>query len=332
MGRLVDNEYMQHPTRRLGRRPPSNKPALRLTRLLTGAMPAHSPTVDHFAEVDDWGLYTNDRFGVCGPTSVANLVKLITGSLDAAEWSPTLDDVYDLYRRSGNPDFDPDTGEGDNGVDMQTMLEALLSGGIGGQKPLAFAKVNHGDPDEMRAAIEIFGGVLYGVDLQEAQQSQTDAGLWDYVRGSQEWGGHAVLGGRYSDQAGTRDDRTGVVTWAELVDFTDDFDTHRVDEVWVVIWPENVGTRQFKEGIDRDALASAYESLTGRPFPGEPAPSPEPAPAPVPPEPSPVPPQPVPVDDPDEALAHYARQFVRHHISASTMRSALADWLAARDL
>jgi hypothetical protein len=34
----------------------------------------------------------------------------------------------------------------------------------------------------------IFGGVLHGVDLETAQQDQTDSGLWDYQR-SGEWGG-----------------------------------------------------------------------------------------------------------------------------------------------
>ena len=329
----MDNELVQHPTRRLGLRKPSNKPALRLSRILTGATVPHSPAADHFAAVNDWGLYTNDRYGVCGPTSVANLRKLVTRYLGAVEESPSLDDVYDLYRRSGNPDFDPETGADDNGVDMQTMLEALLSGGIGGKKPVAFAKVNHGDPDEMWAAIEIFGGVLYGVDLAVAQQEQTDEGLWDYVRGSGEWGGHAALGGRYNDADGTATDRTGVVTWAQLVDFTDSFDSHQVQEVWVVIWPENLGTKQFKEGIDRDALASAYEALTGRPFPDEPDPGPDPAPPQPAPDPDPVPPAPVPpVDDADRRLAHVAHRYLRHMVSRGDLRSALVTWLTSKDL
>lgn len=253
----------------------------------TGATITHNPAADHFAKVGDWGLYANDKFGDCGPTSVANLVKLITKYLSTAEWSPTQDDVFDLYRRSGNPDFDPVTGAGDNGVDMQTMLEALLEGGIGGRKPLAFAKVDHANQDELLAAIEIFGGVLLGVDLKEAQDEQTNRGLWDYVPGSPEWGGHAILAGRYADKAGTRSDRTGVVTWATLVDFTEAFRTRQVQEVWVVIWSENVGTVQFKEGIDEQTLADAFKTLTGRDFPSVTPPAPQPTPSPVPPAPAP---------------------------------------------
>ncbi|ETK36107.1 hypothetical protein MPTA5024_10810 [Microbispora sp. ATCC PTA-5024] len=276
----------------LGRRPPKRAPALKLSRFLTGAVPAHPPAADHFAQVGDWGLYTNDKYGVCGPTSVANQRKLVSKYLGGAEQSPTLADVYDLYRRSGNPTFNPATGAGDNGVDMQTMLEALLAGGIGGVKPLAFAAVDARDLDEMRAAISIFGSVLLGVDLETAQDAQTDAGLWDYRR-TPEWGGHAVVSGRYVDVTPDRGDRTAVVTWAHVVDMTDAFVQHQVEEAWVVIWAEHLGARAFQEGVDQVALAAAYEELTGRPFP-----------APVTP---PAPPTPV---GADQALAQAMRSWL----------------------
>jgi hypothetical protein len=268
----------------LGRRPPKGAPAIRFRTVWTGAVPDHPLSADHFAQVTDWGLYTNDRYGVCGPTSVANQRKLLTRYLTGAEESPTQEDVYDLYRRSGNPAFDPVTGAGDDGVDMQTMLEALLEGGIGGVKPIAFAKVDHTRRDEVLAAIAIFGSVLCGVSLEVAQQDQTDTGLWDYQR-SDEWGGHAVLSGRYTDPAGTARDRTGVVTWAQVVDATDVFLARQLDEVWVVVWPEQLSTRQFAEGIDLARLAATYQELTGRVLPVAP-PAPAPPPGPTPPTPS----------------------------------------------
>ena len=277
--------------RATGRRSPKRGPAVRASRILTGAVPAHPPAADHFARVSDWGLYGNDQFGVCGPTSLANQRKLVTGYLTGVESSPTQDDVFDLYRRSGNPGFDPATGEDDNGVDMQTMLEAAVDGGLGGVKPLAFAAVDHTSIEEIRAAVAVFGSVLYGVDLETAQQAQTDAGgPWDYKR-SGEWGGHAVLGGRYSDSPDDRADRTGVVTWAELIDMTDMFVSHQLEEVWVVIWPEHLTDATFLEGVDLQALAADYEALTGREWP---APIPAPPPSP----------------DPLAALAELLKQFV----------------------
>ena len=38
-------------------------------------------------------------------------------------------------------------------------------------------------------------------------------------------------------------------------------------QCWVCVWPENIGTKQFIQGIDMDALRTDYEALTNRPFP-----------------------------------------------------------------
>jgi hypothetical protein len=314
-----------YPTRKLGRRPPKNHPALRLGRYLTGLVPVHPATADHLARVPDWGLYENDRYSDCGPVSAANERKLITRYLTAAELSPSQADVFDLYRRSGNPGFDPADpgGPGDGGVDMQTMCEALAAGGIGGTKPLGFAKVDHTNLDELRAAVAIVGSLLLGVDLQAAQQAQTDVGLWDY-RPSAPWGGHAVLAGRY----GGGPDRLGIVTWGEVVDVTDAFLVHQLDEAWVVIWPEHLTDPGFLEGVHLADLAADYEALTGRPFPGAVAP-----PSPGPPGPPGPAPQPVP-DDLDRSLwgtvSHWAAG--RHTGANHDAAAAVKHWAAEKGL
>jgi hypothetical protein len=195
---------------KLGLLPPKGAPSIKFSAIWTGKIPDHPAKADHFAKVNDWGLYENDKFGVCGPTSVANQVKLETAYQSDAEISPTQDDVFDLYRRSGNPNFDPATGADDNGVDMQTMLEAVNKGGIGGRKCLAFAQVDVRKPEELRAAEATFGSLLLGVDLQQAQKTQTDRGIWDYSP-SDEWGGHAVLSGLYDPT------KISVVTWELIV-------------------------------------------------------------------------------------------------------------------
>jgi hypothetical protein len=217
-----------HPTRKLGKRPPKRAAAIQAGRfLIPGGVPVHPKAIDNFTEVSDWGLYDNDKYGDCGPTSVANQRKLVSRYLGTAEHSPSQDDVFDLYRRSGNPGFNPTTDADDNGVDMQTMLEAVQSGGIGGTKCVAFAKVDHTSLDEIRAAIAVFGSVLLGVTLDTAQQTQTDRGLWDYAPSSV-WGGHAILAGRYTS-AKTGDD-LAVITWAEVVGLTTAFEQHQLDE------------------------------------------------------------------------------------------------------
>lgn len=269
------------PGRKLGRRPPKHAPALMLADFLSGIVPAHPTVTDHIGS-NEFGLYENDQFGDCGPVSVANLVRLVTAGLLGAEVQPSQDDVFDLYRRSGNPDFDPTTGADDNGVDMQTMLEALHVGGIGGVKPLAFAKVDVTSDAELDAAVSIFGGVLWGVNLLEAQQAQTDQGEWDYQK-SPEWGGHAIVNGAFDESTKLED----VITWALRVKTTAAFRSHQLEEAWVVIWQWNIDHPAFQEGVDVQALADAYHALTGDTLPDLPPPVPVPAP---PPPPAPAPP------------------------------------------
>lgn len=286
--------------RALGRRPPKNAPALRLSQFLTGQIPAHPLAANYLSQVHPWMLGANDRFGTCGPTYCANTCVLVFKALLGQSITVTDTAVFDLYRRSGNPDFDPATGAGDRGVDMQTMLEAWHAGGLEVThadgttevvKPVAFAKVDLSNIDEVRAAVAIFGSTGWGVNLENAQKTQTDAGgPWDYRR-SGVWGGHAVLAGAYTSNAARGAPDISVVTWAEVMGTTDAFAGAQLEEAWVVILPAHLDHLGFLQGVDLTALADAYQKLTGRPLP-LPAPTPPPGPPPAP-QPGPAPQPPV---------------------------------------
>jgi hypothetical protein len=319
-----------HPELKLGRKPPKNAPALRLANFLTGTTPAHPLSADHFATVDDWGLYQNNIFGICGPTCAANSRKLVTKILTGSEQSPPQSAVNDLYRRSGNPGFtgDPNNPGDDNGVDMQTMCEAMLKDGLDGVKPLGFAKVDVSNLAELDAAISIFGFLLLGVNLETAQQSQTDRRVWDYNH-TPEWGGHAVLNGRYKEDADPTHERRGVVTWATVVDMTDMFISHQLDEAWIVIWPEMWDHPGFEQVFDKEAFAAAYQQITNRPFPAPvPAPTPTPTPTPAP-QPAPAP-SPAPAGDPDQDLAAALTRFLKTAHEPAYLHAAATAWMQAK--
>jgi hypothetical protein len=233
--------------------------------------------VDHFAKVTDWGLYENDQFGVCGPTGAANFRKMITLYLTGTEASPTQDDVFALYKLQ-NPDFDPATGAGDNGVDLQTMCEDLVKVGIGGVKALGFFKVDVANAAERKECVTLLGAILLGVNLENAQQEQTDLAppRWSYSK-SAEWGGHCILHGKYEESI---DDN---ISWAEDIQADKSFQDEQYSEGWGIIWPEHTGLVGFQEGIDLQRLAADYKQLTGRDFPmtnpNDPVPTPaDPAP------------------------------------------------------
>ena len=87
---------------------------------------------------------------------------------------------------------------------------------------------------------------------------------WSDVAGFPIDGGHAILGGGYTAAADVK-----FITWAKETEFARAFwdgvvqGTPLVQEAWVVICPENLGTRAFEQGVDQAQLAADYQALTG---------------------------------------------------------------------
>ena len=335
----LPNEYDIHPTRRLGWQGPSAKEMIRFESITTGAI-SYPPDVNHLATIQQWMLGRNNDFGTCGPTGIANYYVLAYKLIKDENITVTDEAIFALYRASGNPNFNPDTGADDNGVDNNVMLTALLkvgldithaNGTVENVKPLAFATVNPRSLDFIRQATAIFGGVLMGITLDTAQQSQMDATppLWSYTQ-SPIWGGHDVMGGEYSGSATGADE--SVVSWAEVVGVADSFMEGagaaggQLDEVIVLILPIVAASPLFLAGVDDTILASEYERLTGRtlvlPDP-DPAPSPPPTPA----------PSPGPVSSDDMTLWNAVRGWVHHyHITEGAKRAAdeIINWAQAK--
>lgn len=276
---------------------------------LTGVIPAHPTNVDYLSRLANWNMLGNDQYGDCVAVTWANLRRLTTATLTTEQY-PDLTEVIALYATQ-NPNFPTD----DNGMDIQTCLEYLVSqGGPDGVHALAFAKVDHTSLDEMTAATAIFGGIWVGVYVQQANMTEFDQGQpWDYVAGSQVVGGHSVLVGGYNSATPTNDLK--FITWAKETSFTDRFVANELEEAWVVIWPEHLGSKAFQEGVDLAHLAEDYTALTGRPFPVVPGPTPAP-------------------DAADTALADAVRvwAYARHSRANRLAALAVQAWLKAKNL
>ena len=254
-----------------GRRPPKNAPALRFGSFLSSGAPVHPRDEDYLAKLSDWQMLGNDVVGDCNAVTWANMRRLVTATL-TTEYYPTQEQVWQFYQTQ-NPGFDPNgasstNGPGssqDRGMDVQTGLEYLhATGGPDGVKTVAFAKVDHTKIAEVKAALAIFGGLWLGVQVLDANQQQFAQGrAWSDVAGSPVEGGHAILGGGYT----TADVK--FITWAKETEFARSFwdgvvqGTPLVEEAWAVIWPENLGTSAFEQGVDQAQLAADYQALTG---------------------------------------------------------------------
>lgn len=252
---------------KLGKKPPLDKPALRLRSILSGTVPDHPPEAHHL-NIAGWKMLGNDRWGDCVAVTYADLRRLMS-RLVGAERYFTLDEVLAIYRTQ-NPDFD--NGQ-DEGMYIHLLLDYLIkNGGTDGVFPIAFAKVDHKNLEEVEAAISIFGALWVGFTVQELHMSHDWPNNlpFDYHPGDVDAGGHSVVfGGFDSDRVGPGKD---LKTWGQVRTFTDRGFQECVDEAWAVIWPENLGTSQFQEGISRDKLAAAFHSLTGRVLPLPPVP------------------------------------------------------------
>jgi hypothetical protein len=268
-----------------GRRSPKRSPSLRLASILKTTLPDHPLSEDYLSNLSKWQLLGNDQYGNCAAVGWANLRRFISAMLGEKENYPALDDVLKLYKTQ-NPNFPVD----DNGMDMQSLLEYLnKNGGPDGVKLVAFASVDTSNLDEIKAAIHIFGALLLGVEVQSGnQQDFAEGKVWDYHPKQSIEGGHCVLSGGF---LGKPNSDIRFITWGSETGMTDDFWNNLVNcpsgEAWVCIWPENLGTKQFVDGIDMNALASYYKNITGRtlPLPSMPTPAPVPEP-----EPTPIPP------------------------------------------
>jgi hypothetical protein len=297
--------------RKYGRRPPKHAHALHLGNYLTGVVPAHPAAADYLAPLNGgWQMLGNDEYGDCVAVTWANYRRLITTTLTSTPVYPSLDEVIQFYKTQ-NPGFPQE----DNGMDIQTALEYLVkNGGPDGVKAVCFAAVDYTNPDEVKAAIAIFGSVWVGINVQDHNQNEFDLDLpWTWLVSDQIEGGHSIITGGYGPPgAGALGGDERFITWAQETSFTDGFWSNGVEECWVVVWPEQLDTKEFEEGMNVAELAADFHAITGATMPvPQPAPAPTPVPDPDPtPNPAPIPaprpapsprpaPQPAPVTQPN---------------------------------
>lgn len=309
-------------TLKTGRRSPKGAPALRLADVLSGTVPTHPTTQDNFTPLHGgWNMLGNDQYGDCVAVTAANVRRLMTNGAKYAD----LNQVIAFYKTQ-NPNFPTD----DNGMDIQTALEDLVKNGdqyFDGVKPLAFAKVDHTNAEEVKAAISIFGYVWTGTYVYANNMNEFNAGQpWDYDPNSALDGGHSIVTGGYDGDGVGGDER--FITWAAETSFTDAFWSHAVEEAWVVIWPEHFTTAQFQQGIDVNKLAAAYQALTGKvlPVPTPPTPTPVPTPTPT--------PVPGPADEQDLVLWDAVKTWAeaRHCCKTKAVAKAILAWAAEKNL
>lgn len=111
------------------------------------------------------------------------------------------------------------------------------------------------DPSELAEAAFVFSAAEIGFAFQQAQDTQFDHGVWDYVKGSPNEGGHAIpVFGRHSGNL-------GIVSWAKHLYATPSFVSHLVDEAWGIVYPEELHNGKNERGLDLAGLNSMLAAI-----------------------------------------------------------------------
>lgn len=207
---------------------------LKLSKYM-GCLPAHvlppvKPSVNYATAVSMWPMYFNDIIGDCTCATAGHMIQCWTANAMGSVHTLTDDDITGTY--SAISGYNPVDGSNDNGAIVLDVLNYWKKTGISDHKIGAYALVNIHNDDEVKSAIDIFGGAYLGVQLPQTAQGQEIwdiKDLWsqDSVKGT--WGGHAINAVGYDDR--------GVIfiSWGKVMRMTWTFWHAYVDEVYAII-------------------------------------------------------------------------------------------------
>jgi hypothetical protein len=218
--------------------------------LATGEkLPPPPKTLNISSRVGQLHMLGNDRIGDCVIVAALNAMQCAAAN-SGKQFEPTEEMAIAAY--SAIAGYDPTAKldeNGENPTDQGTVILDMLNywrqSGIGGEKIVAFVKVNERNEHEIEQAMSIFGGVVLGLALPVSAQNQD---VWTPAHGSAgapgSWGGHGVFMPDYVDLSGTARDQFVCETWAMRKRMTNAFRSRYVDEVWAVVtelWLNSLG-------------------------------------------------------------------------------------------
>lgn len=239
--------------------PESSHPRVKLsTHMAAQNLPPTPPVVDYASKVPSWPGYMNEQIGDCTAAGIAHTIQAWTAYGKGLVTLPNSA-VLRLYEAFGYVPGDPST---DRGAVEQDVLHYVQENGIGGHKILAFAQVNHKDPDEMKTALNLFGSVYLGASMPDSAMLQTSAGQpWTVQSGSHEVGGHCFVLQRWD----TTEDPMTFVTWGRLQRATIEWWLDYGLEAWVMIsddWFQANG--KSVTGVELPELGDEFSVITGQ--------------------------------------------------------------------
>jgi hypothetical protein len=241
---------------RFGKHPPKNDyRTLRFRDYATSTLPPPPaavnrtlPTVyDHLRTSDPTVLFPmdgNDTLGDCTIAAVAHAATAYRGLISKRKDIMAQKAVVKLYMHL--------TGGVDSGLNELDVLNYWRQNKVAGDAILAFVKIDPKNHTHIQQAIQLFGGVYIGFQVQQNCVQEFDQRK-PWTPGRLTTDGHAVFTVAY-DQTGVT-----VLTWGNTQQGTWAWWDECVDEAYAILPPE-AKNAEFAPGFD---LAQLQTDLSG---------------------------------------------------------------------
>jgi len=245
-----------HSSMRLGKQAAVARPGVpHVSQLMRMVQPKAS--VDWTPAVKAWDCLGNDAHGDCTAAAAYHLIQTWMAN-NGFDFEPTTDQTLALYAATS------DYPKADNGAVESQVLHYWATVGVPtsfNTDVVTFASLAPANIDELKLAIEWFGGCYIGVALPISAQTQAE---WDVPAGGAvgdgapgTWGGHALPLLAY--------DETGfvTVTWGKVMRMTNAFLQAYCVEAYALIsedWLADSGISP--PGLNMAALRAELSALT----------------------------------------------------------------------
>jgi len=240
---------------RFGKHPPKQDYRTLLLKNYFGAnLPAPPTDYDVLASVYEqldindpavlFPMDGNDTMGDCTIAAVAHAITVYEGLIGNSSIMD-VQAVTKLYYKL--------TGGIDSGLNELDVLNFWQSNQVFGNQILAFVKIDPKNHVHIQQAIQLFGGVYLGFQVQQNCIQDFDAGQ-PWTPGSLTQDGHAVYAVGYDQSTVT------VLTWGNTQKGTWEWWDECVDEAYAILPPE-AKAEDFNPGFDFDQLAADLEQV-----------------------------------------------------------------------
>jgi len=186
----------------------------------------------------------NDRYGDCTIAAMAHAITIYRGKLGKKQVMNTsaVEKVYFHL-----------TGGVDSGLNELDVLNYWRKSAVSHEKILAYATIDPKDHKHVKQAINLFGGVYLGFQVQQNCEKDFDAGK-PWTPGKLTKDGHAVYAVGYTQKEVT------VLTWGNTQLATWDWWDECVDESYALL-PQDAKDRKFAPGFNLAQLQSDLDEV-----------------------------------------------------------------------